>query len=68
MDISENLKKELEDIGNNKTLWNKRIEIEDDIYIYNSARNEFRKEIHQPSGKISILIGCMALKQFIKCC
>lgn len=68
MEISYNLRKTLEGIGNDKALWDRHIEIEGDMYFYSSARNEFRKVANQPSGTIAILIGCMAFGQFIKCC
>lgn len=62
------IKSRLEAIGNNKAMWDKRIEIENEIYIYVSARNEFRKEVSQPSGTVAALIGCMVLGKFVKCC
>ena len=52
----------------NKRIWNKYTEIDGKIYIYNSARNEFRVLVNQPSGTIAALVGCMTIAGFFWCC
>lgn len=61
------VKTRLEEIGKNKNMWDKHITIENERYYYCSLRNEFRKEVNQPSGTVAILVGCMALGKFVKC-
>lgn len=59
--------RQLEEIGNNRKQWDRIIEINGDLFIYNSAKNEFRKVVKQPSGEILVLVGCMAFGRFVYC-
>lgn len=58
------LKNALVEMFENK-VWNKLTLIDGDYYIYVSAKNEFRKLVHQPSGDIAALVGCMAFGRFV---
>lgn len=53
----------------NKKIWNKETEIDGERYIYISVQNYFKKIIDQPSGKTTVLIGCInSIGQFVWCC
>lgn len=64
--MEQSLKDALKEIGNNKSFWNKHLEIEGNQYVYISAKNEFRKVVEQPSGTVEVIVGCMFLGDFLE--
>lgn len=61
MKKTEEIRQVLRDVFSNRRNWNRRIEIDGEMYIYISAVNEIRREVHQPSGTIAQLVAHFSL-------
>ncbi len=63
------IKNELIAIYEDKSKWNKLIDIKGYKFIYVSAKNEFRIQVDSPSKMAMALpVGCMAHDYFMWCC
>lgn len=74
MKKTEELRQKLIETFSNRRNWNRRIEIDGEMYIYISAVNEIRREVKQSSETIAQLLACFALfvgsgyDQIMWCC
>ena len=63
------IKNGLISIYEDKSKWNKLIDIAGYKFIYISAKNEFRIQVDSPSKTaVALLVGCMAHNYFMWCC
>lgn len=72
---TEELKKQIIKAFSDRCNWNRRIQIGDEVFVYMSAMNSVRREVHQPSGTILSPVGCFVfvgnespLGNFMWCC
>lgn len=56
-------------IYEDKSKWNKLIDIKGYKFIYISVKNEFRIQVDYPSKiTVALLVGCIAHDHFMWCC
>lgn len=61
------IKNALTEIYNDTSKHNKRISINGDVFIYISAKNEFRVEQIRNNYTVALLVGCMCCGRFMWC-
>ena len=65
MKKTDNLKEKLIATFGDRRNWNKRIEIDGEVFCFVSANNEIRREVKQPSGTIFVQCAVMLFGNFV---